>query len=256
MNQFFVDSSSINDGKIIITGKDVKHIEGVLRLKSGEMVQVVNSDDGITYTCSIEKLDKNAVCCLIEDMQSDTTELPAEIVLFQGLPKGDKFEFVIQKAVEMGAAEIVPVSMKRSVMKIDPKKKENKLVRWNSIAASAASQSKRRFVPAVSEVMSFKEAIDKAKDFDLVLLPYELAEGMEGTRQIMDALKKRVFDDADMGKKTSVGIFIGPEGGFEETEIEMAKSIGANVITLGRRILRTETAPIAILSWLTYLLDQ
>lgn len=257
MNQFFIDSSAINNGKITITGSDVKHIEGVLRLRIGEEIQAVNPDDGLTYFCSIENLEKDAVICLIQDVQSKSNELPVNITLFQGLPKGDKLEFVIQKAVELGATQIVPVSMKRSVMKLDPKKADNKLKRWNSISESAASQSKRGIIPEVLPVVSFDKALESASDMDAILLPYELAESMSETRNVMEDLKKQIAQIIQAGERIpTIGIFVGPEGGFELSEIEKAKTCGAKIITLGRRILRTETAPLAILSWLTYLMEE
>ena len=285
MNQFFVEPSAIGNGKIIISGNDVKHIQGVLRLRAGEEIQAVCPADGLTYYCTIEAMDKTAVTCIIQDVQSETTELPVNITLYQGLPKGDKFEFVIQKAVELGAVRIVPVAMKRSVMKIAKERAGNKLTRWNTISASAASQSKRRLIPEVSPVISFWEAVREAAEMDAALLPYELAEGMEETRDIMEDIRGLVYQagsDADKtlepaeptktdrtekkdekdnasiggaGQKPTIAVFVGPEGGFEAEEVEEAKVAGAKIITLGRRILRTETAPIAILSWLTFLFD-
>ena len=255
MNQFFVEQSAIRDNSIIITGDDVKHINNVLRLRVGEEIQVVGLHNQLTYFCEIRELDKNHVECLITDVQSESTELPVYITLYQGLPKGDKLEMVIQKAVEMGASQIVPVSMKRSVMKIDPKKAENKQNRWQAIADSAASQSKRTVLPEVSGVMTYGQAVQQAKEeSDVILLPYELASGMNGSRAVMEAIRDKVISQADT--KLKIAIFIGPEGGFDDSEIDMAKDAGAQVITLGRRILRTETAPIAILAWLTYMLDS
>ena len=256
MNQFFIESSAIAGDKVIITGTDVNHITNVLRLRNGEDIQVVCPDNGLTYYCTIDNMDKNAVSCLIGDVQSESTELPVKIILYQGLPKGDKLELVIQKAVELGVTRVVPVSMKRSVMKIDPKKMDKKRERWNAIAASAASQSKRGIIPEVDEVIDYKNAIEMARKSDYILLPYELAEGMNETRRIMEELRSEVVDVADGDRRTEISIFIGPEGGFDDAEVDLAKSAGAKVITLGRRILRTETAPLAILSWLTYLLDK
>lgn len=245
MNQFFVEPSAIKDGYITIEGNDVKHIQGVLRLRCGEEIQAVAN--GLTYFCSIDEMDKDRVICKIEDVQSESNELPVQITIYQGLPKGDKLEFVIQKAVELGACRIVPVSMKRSVVKIDPKRIESKRNRWQSIAESAAAQSKRSLIPEVSAVLSYKEALKEAQETDVILLPYELAEGMDETREILKSVK-----DSDV---KTISVFIGPEGGFENSEIDDAISAGAKIITLGKRILRTETAPLAILSWLIYLFD-
>ena len=155
-------------------------------------------------------------------------------------------ELIVQKCVELGVYEIVPVFMKRTIVKLDEKKAENRVKRLNGIAEAAAKQSKRAIIPRVNRIMSFREAIDYAEDLDILLVPYELAEDMEHTRQILGSIEK--------GK--SVAVFIGPEGGIDESEIDALNSIGANVITLGKRILRTETAGLAVLSWLTYLLEE
>jgi len=255
MNQFFIDSSAMAGEKIIITGDDVNHIGNVLKLRVGEEVSLVNTSNELTYYCTIEHLDRDSVTCLIQDVQSQSTELPVKITLFQGLPKSDKLEFVIQKAVEMGAVKIVPVSMKRSVMKIDPKKMDAKVKRFNAIASSAAAQSKRGLIPEVTSVMNLKQAINEATSCDVILLPYELAEGMDKTRQIMEDIKAKLLKKKESGEDASMAIFIGPEGGFDISEVEELKEQGAKVITLGKRILRTETAPLAILAWLTYLFD-
>lgn len=263
MNQFFIGFSEINGDNITLTGDEAAHISNVLRLRTGEEIQCVCIYDRLTYTCAIETVDKNAVVCRITDIQRDSTELPVEVTLYQGMPKGDKLEFIIQKAVEMGVHDIVPTQMQRSVVKIDPKKEENKLKRWNAIAKSAAEQSKRKMIPEVREVESFEKALVKATStLDMVLVPYELAEGMDETRRILNSIERRIEDkrkavrDGYCGDETfRIGIFIGPEGGFAEPEIEAVKQSSACVITLGRRILRTETAPIAILAWLAYVLE-
>lgn len=266
MNQFFIGFSEHNDDKIILTDDNAKHIINVLRLRVGESLQAVNIHDQTTYTCEIETLEKNAVICKIVDMQKESRELPVDITLYQGLPKGDKFEFVIQKAVELGVHEIVPVQMKHSIMKIDPKKVETKQNRWQAIAKSAAEQSKRTYIPEILPVQSFENAIDRAHyEYDFVLVPYENAEGMNETRAIMEGIVRGVesiFEKSDENyeyvcpSKPRIAIFIGPEGGFADSEIELVKDTKAKIISLGKRILRTETAPIAILSWLTYLLER
>ena len=173
-------------------------------------------------------------------------ELPVKLYLFQGLPKGDKMELIIQKAVELGVYEIIPVRTKRVVVKLDEKKETKKIARWQQIAESGAKQSGRGIIPEVKPVMSFKDAIDYAKNLEGVLIPYEKAEGMNKTREIIKGLK---------GKK-SVGIFIGPEGGFDEQEIEAAMNSGVEPVTLGRRILRTETAGLTMLSILMFEFEE
>jgi len=173
------------------------------------------------------------------------TELASRLILFQGLPKGDKMEWIVQKAVELGAYRIVPFAAKRSVVKLDQKKAGKKRERWQAIAKGAAEQSKRGIVPQVQDVMSFQEAMNYAKELDVVLVPYELQEGMKATEAVISKIEPG----------QSVGIFIGPEGGFDESEIEQAKEAGAIPITLGKRILRTETAGLTTLSILMYHLE-
>ena len=172
-------------------------------------------------------------------------ELPAKIYLFQGLPKADKLELIIQKAVELGVYQVIPVETKRSIVKLDDKKAKTKTARWQQISEAAAKQSKRGIIPEVKEPVPFAKALQMAETMDVKLIPYELAEGMEKTRTLIESVKPG----------QSIAIFIGPEGGFDESEIAAAMEKGIEPITLGRRILRTETAPLAILSWLGYFLE-
>lgn len=248
MYQFFVEPNQINlqDKKVIILGSDVKHIKNVLRMKPGEELSVSNGQDGREYRCGIVELSEECVICELRFIKEDNVELPSGIYLFQGLPKSDKMEWIIQKAVELGAREVIPVATKRCVVKLDEKKAASKTARWQGIAEAAAKQSKRGIVPTVSNVMGFREAIRKASDMDVRLIPYELAEGMERTREIFEALQPG----------QDVAIFIGPEGGFEESEIQYARENGVEPITLGKRILRTETAGMTVLAWLGYILED
>ena len=193
----------------------------------------------------------------IEDMQKakqisakileewENKELPARIHLFQGLPKGDKMELIIQKAVELGAYRVVPVSMKRSVVKLDAKKADAKRKRWNAVSESAAKQSKRSLIPEVAPLMTYKEAVKEAAGYDMVLLPYESADGIRKTRELLASVKPG----------TDIAVFIGPEGGFEDEEVELARENGAEIVTLGKRILRTETAGLCMLSALMLQLE-
>lgn len=248
MYQFFVEPNQINlqDKKVIILGSDVKHIKNVLRMKPGEELSVSNGQDGREYRCGIVELSEECVICELRFIKEDNVELPSGIYLFQGLPKSDKMEWIIQKAVELGVREVIPVATKRCVVKLDEKKAVSKTARWQGIAEAAAKQSKRGIVPTVSNVMGFREAIRKASDMDIRLIPYELAEGMERTREIFEALQPG----------QDVAIFIGPEGGFEESEIQYARENGVEPITLGKRILRTETAGMTVLAWLGYILED
>lgn len=244
MYHFFVTQDQIADGYVTITGPDVNHIRNVLRMKVGEQIGI---RDGISknYICEVEQMESEAVRAKILSVEEDSSELPAKIYLFQGLPKSDKMELIIQKAVELGVYQIIPVATRRAVVKLDKKKEESKIKRWNAIAESAAKQSGRMIIPEVTGVMTLKEAYAYAGELDQNLIPYELAEGMEETKTIISSLRA--------GMK--IGIFIGPEGGFDIEEVELAKELGICPITLGRRILRTETAGLTILSILMFQLE-
>ena len=246
MQRFFVEPHQIDEAahQIHIIGTDVNHISNVLRMKQGEEVWI--SDGQKEYRCAIEAFSADEVLLHIIYAQEPDYELPSRIYLFQGLPKADKMELIIQKAVELGAYEIIPVETKRCVVKLDGKKAAKKVERWQQIAESAAKQSKRMLIPNVHQVLSFKEALKYAESMDIRLIPYELAKGMQETKEILAAIEQG----------QSIGIFIGPEGGFEEKEVEAAISEGAKPITLGKRILRTETAGLAILSVLMFQLEN
>ena len=242
MHRFYVGTENIEDNRIVITGSDVNHIKNVLRLNKGEKI-VICDGQGKDYYCIIDNVAKEQVIAVIEDKQNANTELRTKIYLFQGLPKKDKMELIVQKAVELGVYEIVPVKMKRTIVKIDNEKKEMaKLNRWQTIANEASKQSRRGILPNVHQLVSYKEAIDMAKELEYVILPYELAENMEYTRTIID----------EASKCSSIGVFIGPAGGFDEEEVSLAKEMGFKPITLGNRILRTETAGLTTLSMLMY----
>lgn len=242
MYQFFVDPSQIQGRQIIITGGDVNHIKNVLRMKPGEEIAVSNGLDGREYRCGIEEIGEKQVRCSLRFIKEEGVELPVRVTLFQGLPKADKMEWIVQKMVELGVHAIVPVETKRSVVKLDGKKALAKAERWQSIAEAAAKQSRRRIVPQVGEVCSFTEALNQAAEMDVKLIPYELSEGMARTRRLIEAVKP--------GQQ--VAVFIGPEGGFEESEIDRAREAGFEAVTLGRRILRTETAGLVVMAWLSY----
>lgn len=241
MYRFFVNENQILEDCISITGADVNHIKNVLRMKIGEMVLVSDGNDR-EYTCSLQNISDEEVVAKIEDVDGPTRELPIKVTLFQALPKGDKMETIIQKMIELGAYEVVPVSTKRCIVKLDDKKAAAKVKRWNAIAESAAKQSKRGIIPQVTMPMSYKNALKKAGEMDMVLIPYENAENMAHTREVISGIKAGM----------NIGIFVGPEGGFATEEVEEAIGIGAYDITLGRRILRTETAGMALMSVLMF----
>ena len=219
MNQFFVEPGQIQDKKIIITGKDVNHIKNVLRMKIGEELSVSNGCDGKEYRGIIEEFTDDAVVCALAFVKEDGVELPSKVYLYQGLPKADKMELIIQKAVELGVEGIIPVEMNRCVVKLDDKKKKSKVSRWQTISESAAKQSKRNTIPEISDVLTYKQAMAKAKEMDLFLVPYESKNGMEDTKIALSQIKSGM----------SVGILIGPEGGFDEKEVELAFENGGKV---------------------------
>lgn len=245
MYHFFVEPGAIIDKTITITGKDVNHIKNVLRMKPGEEISVSTLDSSAEYRCLVRELSDDAVTCELIFIKEEGNELPSKVYLFQGLPKADKMELIIQKAVELGVFEIIPVEMKRCVVKLDDKKASSKIARWQGISEAAAKQSKRTIIPAVTMPMSFKEAVKKASEMDNKWVPYEMADGMPRTRELVRNLVP--------GK--SIAIFIGPEGGFEQSEIDLAREAGFEIITLGKRILRTETAGMVALSLIMMELD-
>ena len=245
MYQFFVEPSQIQGKTIIITGNDVNHIKNVLRMQPGEEIAVSNGEDGKEYRCGIETIEEEQIICTLRFIKEDGVELPSRIYLFQGLPKSDKMELIIQKAVELGVYEIIPMATKRAVVKLEEKKAKNKIARWQGISEAAAKQSKRRIVPLIHSVITFQEAIAYAEQMQVKLIPYELAEGMEATREQIEQIQAG----------QDIAVFIGPEGGFEEKEIAGAVEKGICPITLGKRILRTETAGFTVLSWIMYHLE-
>ena len=246
MHHFFVNPEQVEDGLIRITGSDVNHIKNVLRIRQGEEM-LVSDGTGRDYLCQAEEIAGLEVTVRILETEEEGRELPSRIWLFQGLPKSDKMEFIIQKAVELGASAVVPVATKNAVVRLDEKKAQAKKKRWQAIAESAAKQSKRSRIPQVEPVMTLKEAFSFVHDreFGLCLIPYEQEKGMDAMKQ---ALEKTA-----PGQK--IAVFIGPEGGFDEGEIRQALEMGVCPVSLGSRILRTETAGLAILSVLMMKLE-
>ena len=242
MYQFFVEPSQIQDKKVIITGSDVQSYKKRLRLKAGEEIAVRNGVDGKEYRCGIEEFAQDQIICSLRFIREEGVELPSKIYLFQGIPKADKMELIIQKAVELGVFEVIPVAVKRCVVKLDERKARAKVSRWQGIAEAAAKQCKRGIIPVVREPMTMKEAVSYAGEMDVKLIPYELAEDMSHTKKMIEAVRPG----------QSVAVFIGPEGGFEESEVAEALAAGIEPVTLGKRILRTETAGFTVLSWLMY----
>jgi len=245
MVHLFVSPGQIENNQIHITGNDFNHVKNVLRMKVGEELSV-SAGASESYLCEVQAyLEKEAVLSIQSAIQADH-ELPGRIVLFQGVPKSDKLELILQKAVELGAHEIWPVKMKRCIVKLEEKKEKSRNLRYQAISESAAKQSGRDLIPMVGDYITLKEALQVCQGFDHILVPYEKADGMAETKAIIDGVKPG----------QSVAIFIGPEGGFELSEVEEIEAAGGKAITLGKRILRTETAGLTILSVLMFHLSE
>ncbi len=232
MFNFFAAESSRRDDCYYIDGADLNHIKNVLRMKEGERLLV--SEKGVSSLCELVSIDNSCAVARVVEENYQNTELPVEIHLFQGLPKSDKMELIIQKCTELGVHRIIPCEMHRCVVKIEDKKKKSKIQRWQAISESAAKQSKRSIIPEIADILPFSLLKERIKDFDLFFIPYENERGMEATKECLDKIRKGM----------RVAILIGPEGGFEEKEIAALVEGGAVSLSLGSRILRTETAAI------------
>lgn len=244
MARFFVTEDQINADEICLTGMDVNHIKNVLRLGVGQEIIICNGQ-GQDYYCIIDRVRSGEIIAKIRYAERSKTELRTKIYLFQGLPKKDKMELIIQKAVELGVYEIIPVITKRTIVKLEGKKVNKKLERWQTIAEAAAKQAGRGLIPKVNQVLDFKQALTYAASIETILMPYEKAENMQETKELIQKINP-----------TSVGIFIGPEGGFETSEVALATENRVLPISLGKRILRTETAGLTLLSLLMFKFEE
>ena len=247
MYKFFVKEEQIEDNKINIIGEDVNHIKNVLRLELEEELCICNKDTSKSYMCKIIEFNNNSLICEILEEISDTTEANTYIHIFQGLPKSDKFEFIIEKCTEIGVKEITPVVMKRSIVKLDEKDKVKKLDRWQKIAEVAAKQSKRDRILKVNNVINFQNVFENVQDYDILIVAYE--EEKETTL-------KNVLSQYKNKQGLKIAILIGPEGGIDEKEIITCREKGFTSVTLGKRILRTETAPLVVSSNILYELED
>lgn len=249
MSKFFVKEDQIENNKIKIIGNDVNHIKNVLRLDIGELITICNENSSENYECKIEKLEKDCIECDIIRKLESTTESNIHISVFQGLPKADKMELIIQKSTELGVKEFVPVALKRCIVKLTGKDEAKKIERWQKIAEVASKQSGRDIIPKVNNIKNINSVIDQIKEFDLFLVAYENEENYT----IKQALKElRQINTKDNLK---VGFLVGPEGGLDVQEVEDLKQAGAKIITLGKRILRTETVALSITSIIMYELE-
>lgn len=248
MYKFFVKEEQIEENKVQIIGEDVNHIKNVLRLQIEDNIQVCNLDTKKTYITKIIETQANSVITEILEECTYTTETNISIHIFQGLPKQDKMEQIIQKATEIGVNDITPVKMERCVVKLDEKSASKKIERWQKIAEVAAKQSKRDKIPTVHSCINLKNIYEIIKNYDIVIVAYE----EENQLNIKQALKEVKANGVQ-----KIAIVIGPEGGIAKEEINFLNTLpNAKTVTLGKRILRTETAPLVLVSCIMYEFDE
>ena len=250
MPRFFIKNKQIRGTTIEILGEDVKHIKNVLRKQIGDKLEICNQDTKKSYICEIERLeDKSILTKIIEELKKDDNKISVDI--YQGLPKADKMELIIQKSVELGVNAIIPVAMKRCVVKIDTKDEIKKITRWQKIAESAAKQSGRNTIPEIKNVINIEKVNQLIKEYDSVIVAYENEKENTIKHELLK-LKEKIKKN----NKIKIAIVIGPEGGLEEKDVELLKQNGAKIVTLGNRILRTETVALNVLSIIMYELEQ
>ena len=250
MPKFFVDENQIVDDKIKIVGNDVNHIKNVLRKKEKDSLVICNTSNEKDYLVDILKIKDEEIECKIVEELLDNVESNIKVTIMQGLPKSDKMELIIQKSVELGAYDITPVEMKRCVVKLTEKDKQKKIIRWQKISEVASKQCGRNIIPKINEVTSIKNICNLIKQYDIVLVAYE-NESKTTIKEELQEIKK-MYNSEEIIK---IAVIIGPEGGIDEEEIELLRNNGAKTITLGKRILRTETVALNILSVIIYELE-
>lgn len=248
MPKFFINQKQIQEKRITIQGQDVKHIKKVLRAKIGEELEICNTTTNENYICNITEIEKEEIICTIKQKLETQTEANIQVTIFQGLPKADKMEYIIQKSVEIGNYDITPIEMKRCVVKLDEKDKIKKIIRWQKISEVAAKQCGRGIIPKVNNIINVKKLCELIKNYDIVLLAYE--------KEKENTLKSELKNLKEKGNKIKIGIIVGPEGGIEEQEVSQLRENGVKVITLGKRILRTETVALNVLSIIMYELED
>lgn len=249
MPKFFINQEQVEE-KIKIIGNDVNHIKNVLREKIGNKLTICNTYDMKDYLCEIIKLDEEYIECQIKEKIENNVESNIKVTIMQGLPKADKMELIIQKSVELGVFDITPVEMKRCVVKLNEKDKTKKIERWQKISEVAAKQCGRNIIPTMNSIINLKNVCNLLNEYDIVLIAYE-KEKETTLKQVLNEIKQ-----GHNGKKIKIAIIIGPEGGIAPEEVEMLKENGAKTITLGKRILRTETVALNVLSVIMYELED
>ncbi len=248
MRKFFVKEEQINEDIIEIIGDDVNHIRNVLRLECGENILLCDMDNSTNYISKIKNIEKEKIICSIQSIAENEAEGNVEITIFQGLPKSDKMELIIQKGTELGVKEFTPVNFERCIVKLKGKDEEKKLDRWQKIAEMAAKQSGRDIVPKINNIESVKNICKLIENYDIVLVAYENEKN--------NSLKQELIKLRKIKDKIKIGVVIGPEGGIAENEIKEFKEAGAKIITLGNRILRTETVCLMCTSIIMYELEN
>jgi len=247
MPKFFVNQENIEAEQITITGENVNHIKNVLRKKINDTLEICNTQNGNNFLCEIEQIEQEKILCKILEEILNTTEPSTYVHIYQGLPKSDKMELIIQKTVELGVSEITPTNMTRCIVKLDNKDQIKKIERWQKISEVAAKQSGRSSIPKINSLCNFKEIANQCADYDIILLAYE--------NEKENTLKNEIQKLKNTNKNLKIAVIIGPEGGLAPEEVENAKQNGINTITLGNRILRTETVALNILSIIMYELE-
>lgn len=248
MPKFFVNEENIEEEKILITGEDVNHIRNVLRKSIKDTLELCDAQNGKNFLCEIEQIEKEKITCKIIETLKNQSESTTHVHIYQGLPKSDKMELIIQKSVELGVAEITPTNMSRCIVKLDSKDARKKVERWQKISEVAAKQSGRDIIPKINNLCNYNEIINQCNEYDAVILAYE--------NEKENKLKNEINILKGLSKTNlKVAVIIGPEGGISQEEVEKAKQNGIKIITLGNRILRTETVALNILSILMYELE-
>lgn len=250
MPKFFVNSEQIKDNTIKVLGQDVNHIKKVLRAEIDEEINICNYQTGENFLCKIEQIQEKKIECKVIKKIEENVETNIKVTIFQGLPKSDKMEYIIQKSVELGIYNIIPVEMKRCVVKLDEKDKIKKINRWQKISEVAAKQCGRDLIPKIEDVINISKVCDLIKNYDIVFVAYENEEE-NLLKQELTKIKQKFSKQQGI----KIGIVIGPEGGLELEDVRQMKENGAKIITLGKRILRTETVSLNVLSIIMYELE-
>lgn len=248
MPRFFIENKQVNDNRINILGEDINHIKNVLRKNIGETIEICNKDNQENFICKIIQLNNDEIVCEIIK-KIDSQESNVEITVFQGLPKADKMELIIQKSVELGVFDITPVEMKRCIVKLSEKDENKKIERWQKISEVAAKQSGRNIIPKINNIVNVEKICNLSEKYDILIVAYENEKNLT----LKETLKK-IRDEQKQNIK--IAIVIGPEGGLEEKDVAKMALSGAKVVTLGKRILRTETVALNMISNIMYELEM